>query len=225
MWERALGSARGDRTCRDRFSPSDMNMRPPLPCSANCGAPVSLLVDVRAVAASRRRISKRALAAGLDEQGIGYLHLRGLGTPAEGRQPRAAASRRTCSASTRRIWRANRRSANSSNSRTSSVPAPRVPALLRARPRTLPPAPGRGTRLRGARPEGREPVRAAVDLGYSAGATARTRPVSTSWTRIATPMVPTTKPNAMIAVTASTRSKPPRLCSKAIIEIAAPEIT
>lgn len=49
-------------------------------------AKVELLVDVRAVAASRRPgFSKRQLAAGLDEQGIGYLHLRGLGTPKEGR--------------------------------------------------------------------------------------------------------------------------------------------
>jgi uncharacterized protein (DUF488 family) len=50
-------------------------------------AGVGLLVHMRAVAASRRPgFSKRALAAGLDEQGIGYLHLRGLGTPTEGRQ-------------------------------------------------------------------------------------------------------------------------------------------
>jgi uncharacterized protein (DUF488 family) len=51
------------------------------------GAKVELLVDVRAVAASRRPgFSKRQLAAGLDEHGIGYLHLRGLGTPKEGRE-------------------------------------------------------------------------------------------------------------------------------------------
>ena len=49
-------------------------------------AKVDLLVDVRAVAASRRPgFSKRQLAAGLDEQGIDYLHLRALGTPKEGR--------------------------------------------------------------------------------------------------------------------------------------------
>ena len=49
-------------------------------------AKVRLLVDVRAVAASRRPgFSKRQLAAGLDERGIGYLHLQGLGTPKEGR--------------------------------------------------------------------------------------------------------------------------------------------
>ena len=49
-------------------------------------AKVALLVDVRAVAASRRPgFSKRQLAAGLDERGIRYLHLRGLGTPKEGR--------------------------------------------------------------------------------------------------------------------------------------------
>jgi uncharacterized protein (DUF488 family) len=50
-------------------------------------AGVGLLVDVRAVAASRRPgFSKRQFAAALEEAGIGYLHLRGLGTPADGRQ-------------------------------------------------------------------------------------------------------------------------------------------
>ncbi len=49
-------------------------------------AGVGLLVDVRAVAASRRPgFSKRQLAAGLDERGIGYVHLQKLGTPREGR--------------------------------------------------------------------------------------------------------------------------------------------
>ncbi len=49
-------------------------------------ADVQLLVDVRAVAASRRPgFAKRQLAAGAEAAGIGYLHLRGLGTPAEGR--------------------------------------------------------------------------------------------------------------------------------------------
>src|SRR5205085_9239017 len=49
-------------------------------------AGVKLLVDVRAVASSRRPgFSKNQLAAGLDERGIGYVHLRGLGTPKEGR--------------------------------------------------------------------------------------------------------------------------------------------
>jgi uncharacterized protein (DUF488 family) len=50
-------------------------------------AKVKLLVDTRAVAASRRPgFSKRQLAAALDEQGIGYLHLQKLGTPDEGRK-------------------------------------------------------------------------------------------------------------------------------------------
>jgi uncharacterized protein (DUF488 family) len=49
-------------------------------------AKVGLLVDVRAVAASRRPgFSKRQLAAGLDERGIAYVHLQGLGTPKPGR--------------------------------------------------------------------------------------------------------------------------------------------
>src|SRR6187431_152814 len=51
------------------------------------GAKVDLLVDTRAVAASRRPgFSKRQLAASLDEIGIAYVHLQKLGTPAEGRE-------------------------------------------------------------------------------------------------------------------------------------------
>lgn len=50
------------------------------------GAGVDLLVDVRAVAASRRPgFSKSALAASVSERSIGYVHLRALGTPKEGR--------------------------------------------------------------------------------------------------------------------------------------------
>jgi uncharacterized protein (DUF488 family) len=50
-------------------------------------AKIDLLVDTRAVAASRRPgFSKRQLAAALDEAGIAYLHLQKLGTPAQGRQ-------------------------------------------------------------------------------------------------------------------------------------------
>ena len=49
-------------------------------------AGVTLLLDVRAVAASRKPgFSKRQLAAGLDEKGIPYVHLQGLGTPKPGR--------------------------------------------------------------------------------------------------------------------------------------------
>ena len=49
-------------------------------------AKIDLLVDTRAVAASRRPgFSKKQFAAALDEQGIDYLHLQKLGTPAEGR--------------------------------------------------------------------------------------------------------------------------------------------
>ncbi len=49
-------------------------------------AGVVLLVDVRAVAASRRPgFSKRQLAAGAAAAGVAYAHLRGLGTPPDGR--------------------------------------------------------------------------------------------------------------------------------------------
>ncbi len=50
-------------------------------------AGVALLADVRAVANSRKRgFSKGALATSLREAGLGYAHLRSLGTPKSGRQ-------------------------------------------------------------------------------------------------------------------------------------------
>ncbi|MBC8089717.1 MAG: DUF488 domain-containing protein [Phycisphaerae bacterium] len=49
-------------------------------------AKVALLVDVRAVAMSRRPgFAKSALTANLKGAGIDYLHLRKLGTPSDGR--------------------------------------------------------------------------------------------------------------------------------------------
>ena len=49
-------------------------------------AGVEMLVDVRAIAASRRPgFAKSALKAGVASVGIDYLHLRALGTPADGR--------------------------------------------------------------------------------------------------------------------------------------------
>src|SRR5258707_505085 len=62
-------------------------------------AKVKLLVDVRAVASSRKPgFSKRQLAAALDENGIAYLHLQKLGTPAEGRAAARAGDLKT-------LWR------------------------------------------------------------------------------------------------------------------------
>jgi len=62
-------------------------------------AKIELLIDTRAVAASRRPgFSKRQLAASLQDVGIAYLHLQKLGTPAEGR----AAAR---SGDTDSLWR------------------------------------------------------------------------------------------------------------------------
>lgn len=49
-------------------------------------AKVGVLVDVRAITSSRRPgFSKNQLAAELAEHGIGYVHLKALGTPKEGR--------------------------------------------------------------------------------------------------------------------------------------------
>lgn len=50
-------------------------------------AGVEIVIDVRAVAASRRAgFSKTLLAASLAEAGIDYVHLRDLGTPKPGRE-------------------------------------------------------------------------------------------------------------------------------------------
>ncbi len=50
-------------------------------------ARVEVVIDVRAVAASRRPgFSKTALSASLAEAGIDYAHLRALGTPKAGRE-------------------------------------------------------------------------------------------------------------------------------------------
>lgn len=50
-------------------------------------AGVAQVIDVRDFPLSRRPgFSKRQLAAGLAESGIGYAHLRALGTPPEGRE-------------------------------------------------------------------------------------------------------------------------------------------
>jgi uncharacterized protein (DUF488 family) len=49
-------------------------------------AGTKLLIDVRAVPLSRKPgFSKRQLAAALDQAGIAYVHLQGLGTPKSGR--------------------------------------------------------------------------------------------------------------------------------------------
>ncbi len=63
---------------------------------------VQLLLDVRALAASRKPgFSKRQLQAGLAEAGIGYVHLQPLGTPKPGRD----AVRRGDVATMHRIYR------------------------------------------------------------------------------------------------------------------------
>lgn len=64
-------------------------------------AGVERLIDVRAVAASRRPgFSKTALAGALAEAGIAYEHLRALGTPKEGRE----AARRGDQATLERVY-------------------------------------------------------------------------------------------------------------------------
>jgi uncharacterized protein (DUF488 family) len=71
-------------------------------------AGIDLLVDVRAAARSRRPgFAKTRLAANLQEAGIEYLHLPGLGTPAEGR----AAARAGDAAGMKEVFREHLESA------------------------------------------------------------------------------------------------------------------
>lgn len=73
--------------------------RPDAVLAALKDAKVQLLVDTRAVAASRKPgFSKRQLSASLDEAGIRYLHLQKLGTPAEGREAARSGDMKT-------LWR------------------------------------------------------------------------------------------------------------------------
>lgn len=66
-------------------------------------AKIKTLIDVREVANSRRAgFAKKALAAGLEEAGIAYLHLKALGTPKPGRQ----AARKGDVATMRRVFEA-----------------------------------------------------------------------------------------------------------------------
>lgn len=67
-------------------------------------AGVEVLIDVRAVAASRRAgFSKGLLSSSLEDAGIRYVHLRELGTPKEGR----LAARRGKTAEMREIFEAH----------------------------------------------------------------------------------------------------------------------
>jgi uncharacterized protein (DUF488 family) len=67
-------------------------------------AGVEVLIDVRAVAASRRAgFSKGLLSSSLEDAGIRYVHLRALGTPKEGR----IAARRGKTAEMREIFEAH----------------------------------------------------------------------------------------------------------------------
>src|SRR3954453_19082772 len=71
------------------------------PLAEVIAAGVERVIDVRAVAASRRPgFSKTALGNALKERGVDYLHLRPLGTPAAGRE----AARKGRTAEMRRIY-------------------------------------------------------------------------------------------------------------------------
>jgi uncharacterized protein (DUF488 family) len=92
-------------------------------------ARIEVLVDVRAVAASRRAgFSKRVLADSLAEAGIDYVHLRDLGTPKAGRE----AARKGRTAEMHAIYEAHLQepSAQLELARATEIAAGRKAALL-----------------------------------------------------------------------------------------------
>ena len=113
-------------------------------------AGVKLLVDVRAVVSSRRPgFSKNQLAAALDERGISYIHMKGLGTPKEGRLAARSGDMKTLE----RIYAKHLKTPQAKEELDELGVAgdeggAGLPALLRARSRALPPKMGRGDHRR-----------------------------------------------------------------------------
>ena len=116
-------------------------------------AGVTLLLDIRAVPLSRRPgFSKNKLAGHLAQAGIGYLLLKTLGTPAEGR----AAARKGNVGELRRIYEMHLDTLEAQAgfaAALAEIPgAGLLPALLRARPARLPSPDRRRTAGGGNRP-------------------------------------------------------------------------
>ena len=131
-------------------------------------ARVELVVDTRAVAASRRPgFSKRQLAAGLDEAGIGYLHLQKLGTPKEGRDAaRSGNLAKLFAVYEKQLATPEAREQLDELTAIVALRPPGVPVVLRARRRPLPPQAHRRADLRTDRRERRASRGAAVLIAH-----------------------------------------------------------
>jgi uncharacterized protein (DUF488 family) len=125
-------------------------------------AKVATLVDVRAVAGSRRPgFSKRQLAAGLEDHGMSYLHLQKLGTPKEGR----LAARSGKAEEMLRIYERHLATPEAQHEleELTALAKSGRPPVLRARPRPLPPpTPRRGAAQAAGRPDREFVLRAGV---------------------------------------------------------------
>ena len=104
-------------------------------------AGVAIVLDVRAVAASRRAgFSKTILGSSLNAAGIDYLHLRPLGTPKAGREAaRAGRSQEMYDIFEAHLEEPDAVTALAEAGRI-AVQRPARPALLRSGRRPLPPA-------------------------------------------------------------------------------------
>ena len=171
-------------------------------------AKVKILIDVRAVAASRRPgFSKRQLAAALDERGISYVHLQKLGTPAAGRSANHAGDMK-------KFWRIYEMHLETASAKEEME---KLVALVKSEGQfvlctsamwsavTANASAKTCTSERG----GISPILPYRYFDYSAGCTVR-RSRSTPLTNTAIKAVPITNPSATIAVTVNTKSNPPR---------------
>ena len=187
-------------------------------------ARIELLIDTRAVAASRRPgFSKRQLSASLDDAGIGYVHLQKLGTPAEGR----AAAR---SGDTDALWRIYDKHIKKAGSTGRTGRAGCVDqigqaasaSVLLPRSEDLSSQPHRCECEETHAGQCRRSDPAAV-LSYSAGCGARCRP-STLMIMATRASVVAKSNSAMTALTPRTSAKPPLSCRIEIMPIAAPAL-
>ncbi len=142
-------------------------------------AGVALLVDVRAIAASRRAgFSKTLLASSLEEAGIAYLHLRDLGTPKPGRE----AARAGRVAEMRAIYADALQSPPSRPGLRAPGRGrrhrPDLPPLLRSRRRRLPPRGAGGAAARADGDGGGRPLRPTDIPQQGGGPVQRHRPTA-----------------------------------------------
>lgn len=111
-------------------------------------AGVALVLDIRAAPVSRKKgFSKTPLAQHLSEAGIGYRHMRGLGTPKQGREAARSGDHDSFERLFATISKSLKRCSRPGRSFRPRCGSARLPALSRARPAAMPSADRRPTNV------------------------------------------------------------------------------